>query len=49
MEKYTLEKYFDLTQYGVEHDINKYIANGWYIKYKGVTYIILEKEFGKVC
>lgn len=39
-----IEKYFDLTAYGVEHDINKYLANGWRVKHAGLTLIILEKE-----
>lgn len=38
-----IEKYFDLTQYGVEHAINNYLANGWYIKHQGLTLIIMEK------
>lgn len=40
-----LEKYFDLTEYGVEYDIKKYLANGWYITHQGLTLIIMEKEF----
>ena len=39
-----IEKYFDLTQHGVQHDINKYLANGWRIKNQGLTILILEKE-----
>ena len=39
-----LEKYFDLTEYGIEHDINKYLANGWKIIHQGLTLIIMEKE-----
>ena len=38
------EKYFDLTEYGVEHKINQYIANGWRVKHRGLTLIILEKK-----
>jgi hypothetical protein len=38
-----LEKYIDLTQYGAEYDIYKYLANGWYIHYQGLTLIILRK------
>ena len=39
-----LEKYFDLTEYGVENDINRYLANGWKIIHRGFTLIIMEKE-----
>lgn len=39
-----IEKYFYLSVYGVEHDINKYLANGWRVKRAGLTLIILEKE-----
>ena len=39
-----LEKYFNLTEYGVEHDINNYLANGWKIIHQGLTLIIMEKE-----
>ena len=39
-----IEKYFDLTQYGVENDINRYLSNGWKITHKGLTLIIMEKE-----
>ena len=39
-----IEKYFDLTEYGAQHDINKYLANGWKIKYQGLTLVIMEKE-----
>ncbi len=39
-----LEKYFDLTKYGVEYDINRYLANGWKIVHRGLTLIIMEKE-----
>ena len=38
-----IEKYFDLTEYGVEYDIKKYLANGWYIDYTGLTYCIMKK------
>lgn len=40
-----LEKYFDLTQYGVDYDIKRYLANGWTITHKGFTLIIMEKDF----
>ena len=39
-----MEKYFDLTEYGVEYDINRYLANGWKITHKGLSLIIMEKE-----
>ena len=38
------EKYIDLTEYGAEHMINSYIANGWYIHDSGLTIVILRKE-----
>lgn len=38
-----LQKMFDLSNPFIEYDINKYIANGWYIVDKGLTYITLEK------
>ena len=40
-----IEKYFDLTEYGVEYDIRRYMADGWKITYSGTTLVILEKEF----
>ena len=39
-----LEKYFNLADYGVEHDIKKYLANGWKIIHHGLTLVIMEKE-----
>ena len=39
-----LEKYFDLTQCGIEYDIQKYIANGWKIIHQGLTLVIMERE-----
>ena len=39
-----MEKYIDLTTYGVEHDINSYLANGWNIKNSGLTFVVMEKE-----
>ena len=39
-----IEKYFDLTQYGIEYDINKYLASGWKIIHQGLTLVIMEKE-----
>jgi hypothetical protein len=39
-----IEKYFDLTQPGVEYDINRYLANGWKIIHRGLTLIIMEKD-----
>lgn len=38
-----IEKFFDLTQYGVEHTINNYLVNGWYITFQGLTLLIMEK------
>ena len=38
------EKYFDLTEYGIERKINNYLANGWTIIHRGLTLIIMEKE-----
>lgn len=40
-----IEKYIDLTEYGAEYDLGRYLANGWKIKHKGLTLIILEREF----
>ncbi len=39
-----IEKYFDLTEYGVEYDIQRHLANGWKITHRGLTLIIMEKE-----
>lgn len=39
-----IEKLLDLTKYGAQHDINKHIANGWWIDYQGLTYIIMKKR-----
>ena len=39
-----IEKYFDLSEYGIEHDINKYLANGWYIYEQGLTLLIMRKN-----
>lgn len=36
-----IEKYIDLTEYGAENDIKRYIAAGWYIAHQGLTLIIL--------
>lgn len=38
-----IEKYFDLTQTGIDYTIKQYLANGWYITYQGLTLIIMEK------
>ena len=38
-----MEKYIDLTTYGAEHDIKRYLANGWNIKHSGLTLVIMEK------
>lgn len=40
-----IEKYVDLTECGVEHTLNSYLANGWKIAHQGLTLIILEKEY----
>lgn len=37
------EKYFDLTETGVQFDISKYLAEGWRITYSGTTLIIMER------
>lgn len=37
------EIYIDLTEYGAEHTINSYIANGWYIHDMGLTNAILRR------
>ena len=39
-----IEKYFDLTEYGAEQDIKKYLAAGWKIVHRGLTLIIMQKE-----
>lgn len=39
-----MEKYIDLTIPGAQHDINRYLSNGWKIKDQGLTLVILEKE-----
>jgi hypothetical protein len=38
-----IEKYFDLTEYGADQDINKYLANGWFIFHQGLTLVIMRK------
>ena len=38
-----IEKYIDLTEFGAEQQINKYIANGWFIHDNGLTLVILRK------
>jgi hypothetical protein len=43
-EPVEIEKYVDLTEYGAQHTINQYLANGWYIKSQGLTIIILGKR-----
>ena len=40
-----LEKYIDLTEYGANYELKKYLADGWTIIHEGLTLIILEKEF----
>lgn len=39
-----LQKYIDLTEYGAEYDLSKYLSAGWKIVHSGLTLIILEKE-----
>ena len=39
-----MEKYIDLTTYGADYDIKRCLANGWKIKEKGLTLVIMEKE-----
>ena len=39
-----LEKYIDLTEYGAEHDLNKYLSAGWKIVHSCLTLVILETE-----
>lgn len=38
-----IEKYFDLTECGVEYTIKSYLANGWQIHHQGFTLLILRK------
>lgn len=42
-----IEKYIDLTEYGAEHDLNRYLCNGWKIMHQGLTLVILEKEWSE--
>ena len=39
-----MEKYIDTTAYGAKHDIKRYLADGWTIKEKGLTLVIMEKD-----
>lgn len=39
-----IEKYFCLMDDGVEHDIRKHLALGWYIVHQGLTLIILRYD-----
>jgi hypothetical protein len=43
-----MEKYIDLTEQGAIPDINRYIANGWYIHYSGITLIVLRKPVAEM-
>lgn len=38
------EVYINLTEYGAEYDLARYLAAGWRISHKGLTLIILEME-----
>lgn len=38
------EKYIDLTECDAQHQINRYLANGWYIHDQGLTLLIMRKE-----
>lgn len=39
-----LQKYIDITEYGAEHDLNRYLSAGWKIVHSGLTLVILETE-----
>lgn len=39
-----IQKIIDTTEPGAAYEINKHIANGWYIAFQGITMIIFEKE-----
>lgn len=43
MDREYIEKWFDLTEAGVEWDIKKYLANGWIIQYQGLTLLTMIK------
>jgi hypothetical protein len=38
-----IEKYIDLTETDAEQQINKHIANGWFIHDNGLTIVIMRK------
>lgn len=40
-----IEKYLDLTEYGIERTLRECLAAGWKIKHQGLTLIILEMEY----
>ena len=42
-----LEHIIDMREAGAEHDVYKYLANGWYIYMAGVTITIMRKEIDK--
>lgn len=39
------EKYIDMTEVGADHEVNKYLAHGWWIAHQGLTLTIMQKEF----
>ncbi len=39
------EKYINMTEAGADHEVNKYLAHGWWIDYQGLTLTIMQKEF----
>ena len=38
-----IEKYFDLTETGVEYTIKQHLANGWFVSSQGLTLLIMRK------
>ena len=42
-----LEHYIDMREAGAEHEVYKYLANGWYIYHAGITLTIMRKEINK--
>lgn len=38
-----IQKEIDLTQAGAQHELNKYLANGWMLRYHGLTLAVVEK------
>lgn len=41
-----LERYIDTMEPGAEQEIGKYLANGWFVYYEGVTLVILRRKYG---